>query len=50
MTNEELIRKIQNIDSVVDFFGFKPEILKALGYQEPNKEPKGKKEKKKEAI
>lgn len=46
MEKEELINKIKNIDSVVDFFEFKPEILKALGYQEP----KVKKEKKKGAI
>jgi len=31
MSNKELIKKIKPIDSVVDFFRFKPIILSALG-------------------
>ena len=50
MGNEELINKIKMIDSVVDFFGFKSEILKALGYKEPKEKKEKKEEKKKEAV
>ena len=35
LSKEELVNKIKMIDSVVDFFEFKPQILKALGYKEP---------------
>ncbi len=50
MDKEELITQIKSIDSVVDFFEFKPEILKALGYKEPKVKKEKKEEKKKEMI
>lgn len=38
MENEELIKKIKPIDSFVDFYRYKPLILKALGDKDVYKE------------